>query len=646
MSQISSGAPSSGPGSGTVTSILFNGGLTATPNPITTVGTATLDQSALTTVDGTVYWTGTGATGKLNTTATGTANFVLTSNGAGLPPSYQAVSASGAVTSVSGGNNITITGTATAPIVNVSGTTNHAVQVGNATGSLTSVAVGTTGQVLTGVTGSDPVFAAPAASSITITGDTGGGLTGNSFTFTGGLTGLVFNGAGTTETLAGTLVIANGGTNATSFATTDGTIFFDGTRLVTTATGSANQVLTSNGAGVAPTYQSIPGTFGNSFPTDSGTATPSAGVLNIITNVATRLAGSTVRFTGTGNTVTLGVTDINGNVCIGFQSGNTNTGFVNTGLGYNSLTALTSGSFNTALGQAAGSTYTAEGNNIVIGNVGTGGDSGVIRIGTSGTQTTAFMSGIASVAVSNLNIVTINTATGQLGSASASSVSSISITGDTGGALVSNAFTFTGGTTGLTFSGAGTTETLTGTLIVANGGTGRTTLTNHGILVGAGTTAITQLAAATNGQLPIGSTGADPVIAALTAGAGISVTNGAGSITIAAIGTSSTWSTITANQTAAVDNGYFINKAGTLALLLPAASAVGSIIEVNNINTTTGTQITQAAGQQIFIGNTSTTLGAGGSLTSTALGDTLRLVCSTANLTWRTQSLVGNWTVV
>ena len=113
------------------------------------------------------------------------------------------------------------------------------------------------------------------------------------------------------------------------------------------------------------------------------------------------------------------------------------------------------------------------------------------------------------------------------------------ITGDSGGPLSPTAgnWTFTGGSTGLTFSGAVSTETLTGTLIVGNGGTGRTTLTNHGLLVGAGTAAITQLGAATSGYLPIGSTGADPVLAPLTPGTGISITNGAGSITIAATGT-------------------------------------------------------------------------------------------------------------
>lgn len=75
-------------------------------------------------------------------------------------------------------------------------------------------------------------------------------------------------------------------------------------------------------------------------------------------------------------------------------------------------------------------------------------------------------------------------------------------------------------------------ESLAVPLIVAKGGTGATTLMDHGLLLGSGTDAITPLAAATNGQLPIGSTGADPVLATLTPGEGIDITNAAGSITI------------------------------------------------------------------------------------------------------------------
>jgi len=77
---------------------------------------------------------------------------------------------------------------------------------------------------------------------------------------------------------------------------------------------------------------------------------------------------------------------------------------------------------------------------------------------------------------------------------------------------------FSAGTTGFTPS-TGTTGaiTLAGTLSVANGGTGQTTYTD--------------------GQLLIGNTTGNTLTkATLTAGTGISITNGAGSITIASSG--------------------------------------------------------------------------------------------------------------
>jgi len=98
-----------------------------------------------------------------------------------------------------------------------------------------------------------------------------------------------------------------------------------------------------------------------------------------------------------------------------------------------------------------------------------------------------------------------------------------------------NALTVAGGT-GVNTSGSGSTVTVNidSPVTVANGGTGATTLTDHGILVGSGTSTVTPLGAATNGQLPIGSTGADPSLATLTEGSGITITNGAGSITVEA----------------------------------------------------------------------------------------------------------------
>ena len=72
-----------------------------------------------------------------------------------------------------------------------------------------------------------------------------------------------------------------------------------------------------------------------------------------------------------------------------------------------------------------------------------------------------------------------------------------------------------------------------GTLGVDQGGTGASTLTDHGVLLGSGTDPITALGVMTNGQLVIGKTGADPVVASITDGEGIDTTAGAGTLTIA-----------------------------------------------------------------------------------------------------------------
>lgn len=76
------------------------------------------------------------------------------------------------------------------------------------------------------------------------------------------------------------------------------------------------------------------------------------------------------------------------------------------------------------------------------------------------------------------------------------------------------------------------TADVTGILPIANGGTGASSLTDGGILLGSGTAAITATAQPTDGQLLIGSTGSDPALATLTAGSGISITNAAGAVTI------------------------------------------------------------------------------------------------------------------
>ncbi len=53
------------------------------------------------------------------------------------------------------------------------------------------------------------------------------------------------------------VTIAQGGTNATSFATLNGTVYYNGTMLATTNSGAPGEVMTSNGTDSPPTYQAI-----------------------------------------------------------------------------------------------------------------------------------------------------------------------------------------------------------------------------------------------------------------------------------------------------------------------------------------------------------------------------------------------------
>ena len=170
--------------------------------------------------------------------------------------------------------------------------------------------------------------------------------------------------------------------------------------------------------------------------------------------------------------------------------------------------------------------------------------------------------------------------------------------------------------------------------------------TNHAIQVGNASGSLTSLSAATNGQLPIGFTGSDPVITTLTAGSGISISNGAGSITINATGVAFTWNEITGTSSGmAVNNGYISNNAGLVTLTLPSTAAFGDIIRVGGKGAG-GWKIAQNASQVIHFGSTNTTTGTGGSLASTNRYDAIHLVCITANTDFLALSSIGNITVV
>lgn len=90
-------------------------------------------------------------------------------------------------------------------------------------------------------------------------------------------------------------------------------------------------------------------------------------------------------------------------------------------------------------------------------------------------------------------------------------------------------------------------------------------------------------------------------------------------------------------------NGYFSNDpANSLTFNLPTTAAVGTILEITNLQAAFNFTLAQASGQSIQFGSVATTPGVGGSISSTAIGDSLRMVCTVADTTWQVLSCQGN----
>ena len=109
------------------------------------------------------------------------------------------------------------------------------------------------------------------------------------------------------------------------------------------------------------------------------------------------------------------------NTAMGVGALQTNTtGVQNIAVGSFALDNNTSGSYNISLGYYAGLNLTTGNNNIDIGNLGVAGEANTIRIGTAGTQTAAYIAGIAGATVTG-NPVVID-GSGHLGTADISTL--------------------------------------------------------------------------------------------------------------------------------------------------------------------------------------------------------------------------------
>jgi hypothetical protein len=173
-------------------------------------------------------------------------------------------------------------------------------------------------------------------------------------------------------------------------------------------------------------------------------------------------------------------------------------------------------------------------------------------------------------------------------------------------------------------------------LPVGSGGTGASTLTNGGVLLGSGTDSITALGQATNGQLVIGSTGADPVLATLTGGANITVTNTAGGISIAASGLGSG----TVQSVSGSGNVNGITLTSNLNSVNPVLTLGGTLANIDNA-ALTNDDITIGS-TAIALGASATTIAGLTSVTSTTFTGSLSGNATTATTATTANGVAAN----
>jgi hypothetical protein len=311
------------------------------------------------------------------------------------------------------------------------------------------------------------------------------------------------------------------------------------TVVMTAATNGAFSIVTTDAAAAAANIQ---------ITADGTVDIDSAGVLTLDSGAAINIepaAGSAILLDGTISIdagVVTGATSITSTAFVGDVTGNVSgTAATVTGSAQSAITSvgtLTSltvdyANINASTLKITDSTDT--------------GDYASLAVTTHGATTLTTIDDDATAAHLVLDVdgnIELNADGGTITFADAGSgLGTITSSGYSGNAATATALATARNINGVSFDGTGNItvtaagSTLSDTVTVAKGGTGATSLTDKAVLISqdSGTDTVGAVALTSSGQIIIGGS-SGPAAATLTAGSGVTITNGDGSISIAASG--------------------------------------------------------------------------------------------------------------
>ena len=507
----------------------------------------------------------------------------------------------------------------TSSATSVTGLTANSFLYGNSSGVLTATASATNGQLLIGNTGTAPVAATlTAGTGVSITNGAGSISVANTgvTSLSSGTTGLSVSASTGAITLSGTLVVSNGGTGQTTFGVGSLLLGNGTTALNSLADVAVGSVLTSGGVGVNPTWTAFTSnaTASTVMSRDTSANTRVNNLIQGYTTTATAASTTTLSvastrlqyFTGTTTqTVRLPVTTtlVNGQR---YQIVNTSTGTLTIQTG--GAAAITTVPANTTylFTCISNASDVAASWNFTLPAVGT--------TGTSLTLTGLTANSFLYSGTGGLLTTTAAPTNGQLliGSTGAAPVAAtltagtgILVTNGAGSISIANTgvTSLSTGTTGLSVSGSTGAITLSGTLVVSNGGTGQTTFGVGSLLLGNGTTALSSLAdVAVGSVLTSGGVATNPTWTAFTSNATASTVmsrdtsaNTRINNLIEGYTTTATAAGTTTLSVASTQQQYFTG-ATTQTVRLPVTTTLVNGQQYQIVNTSSGTLTIQTGG--------------------------------------------------